>query len=500
VIADSRQPTDESRPPGVPCIICREPATQFPARPLFELERNLLAARGEGLCSRFECFAHFRSVASQGKMETFVSPEEAEATALAIRKEWVPNPTLEEPADRRELWEAHHAQECDDTRNALVEAYLPLVKSAAQKIHATLPAAAGVDVEELVAMGVFALIDSIKRFNLARGVKFEVFALQRVRGAMYDELRAIDPAGRTRQQQLKELEEAEVELSHTLSRSPTGPELAVRLGVAPQEIERRRELQRRLHVERINPPTAESRQPKAESCFNPRIRVEHVASLRRVTRGLEKPQRLIVIGYYYLGRSMRQIGEDLGVSESRISQMHSEIIEQLRASGRFEELIRRPRGERKQCRGEPWGATKETRVVESQNGHADPLGAALSFLAAAGEEELEVITSRIGALEVELAHLRVLRSVIAKNEAPVAPTDRKKRAATRRPAPDVAAIDRKKPGWLLPTMEQVLRERGAMTAEQLAAAAGASTKGVRTILTRKSDRFALRGELVSLAE
>src|SRR5947199_713054 len=138
--------------------------------------------------------------------------------------------------DVQQLWRDYRAEPTVEMRNQLVELYLPLVKYNAERIWARLPE--GVDLDDLISAGVFGLMDAIDAFDLERGVKFETYCVPRIRGAMLDELRTMDWVPRLVRSKASKMEEARKSLEATLGRPPQPDEMADRLGVPVEEVQR----------------------------------------------------------------------------------------------------------------------------------------------------------------------------------------------------------------------------------------------------------------------
>src|SRR5437667_10531971 len=135
--------------------------------------------------------------------------------------------------DVPQLWRDYRAEPTVELRNQLVELYLPLVRYNAERIWSRLPE--GVDLDDLISAGVFGLMDAIDAFDLERGVKFETYCVPRIRGAMLDELRTMDWVPRLVRSKHTKLEEARKSLEAELGRPPRPEEMALRLGISPEE-------------------------------------------------------------------------------------------------------------------------------------------------------------------------------------------------------------------------------------------------------------------------
>src|SRR5213083_1729492 len=135
----------------------------------------------------------------------------------------------------RELWRQHKHENDERARERLVLAYSPLVKFIAGRMAAGLPA--HVDEADLVSYGLFGLIGAIERYELDRDVKFETFAVARIKGAIIDELRSLDWVPRSVRARAREIERANSKLEHTLQRAPTDEEMAQALEMTVEEFQ-----------------------------------------------------------------------------------------------------------------------------------------------------------------------------------------------------------------------------------------------------------------------
>ena len=235
------------------------------------------------------------------------------------------------------LWQEHCKDRSSLTiRNRLIEIYLPLVKYHAQRVWSRLPD--GVELDDLVSAGVFGLMDAIDAFDLGRGVKFETYCVPRIRGAMLDELRSTDWVPRLVRSKANRLNEATKTLEDALGRAPTEQELAERLQLPAKEVEKMMLEANVVNQISLNKKWYETDSYKDVSEIDiiddkkgedPTRRIQKGDLLRLVTKGLNRNERLIIILYYYEELTMKEIGGTLGLSESRVSQMHSSIVARL---------------------------------------------------------------------------------------------------------------------------------------------------------------------------
>jgi RNA polymerase sigma factor for flagellar operon FliA len=242
----------------------------------------------------------------------------------------------------RDLWRRYKAEGDSGARERLVVAYSPLVKFVAGRLGAGLPS--HVDDADLISYGLMGLIGAIERFDPERGIKFETFAMTRIRGAIIDELRSLDWVPRSVRSRAREIEAAQTNLEHELQRAPTEEELAEKLGI---EVE---ELQTSLLeianssvyaldelwtvsdssgdqvslLDTISDPRADDPQESLDSSEVKDRLTEAIASL-------PEREQLVVALYYYENLTLREIGEVLGVTESRVSQVHTKAVMRLKS-------------------------------------------------------------------------------------------------------------------------------------------------------------------------
>ncbi|AMV40327.1 FliA/WhiG family RNA polymerase sigma factor [Planctomyces sp. SH-PL62] len=240
--------------------------------------------------------------------------------------------------DVTELWREFKEQPTTEMRNQLVERYLALVKYNAERIWQRLPE--GVDLDDLISAGVFGLMDAIDAFDLTRGVKFETYCVPRIRGAMLDELRTMDWVPRLVRSKATKMEEARKELEARHGRPPTPAELAERLGLPMEEFEKMASDANAVGLISLNKKWYETDSYKDvreidiledKKGEDPTRRLQRKDLMRMVTKGLNRNERLIIILYYYEELTMKEIGATLDLSESRVSQMHSSIIQRLQS-------------------------------------------------------------------------------------------------------------------------------------------------------------------------
>lgn len=241
------------------------------------------------------------------------------------------------PEDVEQLWIAYKKDPSDqELRNRLVEIYLPLVKYNGERIWSRLPE--GVELDDLISAGVFGLMDAIDAFDLTRGVKFETYCVPRIRGAMLDELRTMDWVPRLVRAKASKLNEATKKLEARLGRQPSETELAEELGITVPELEKMMLEASAVNLISLNKKWYETDSYKDvreidiledKKGEDPTRRIQKTDLMRLITKGLNRNERLIIILYYYEELTMKEIGATLNLSESRVSQMHSSIVQRL---------------------------------------------------------------------------------------------------------------------------------------------------------------------------
>jgi RNA polymerase sigma factor for flagellar operon FliA len=241
------------------------------------------------------------------------------------------------PEDVEQLWiEFKQDLNNQELRNRLVEMYLPLVKYNGERIWARLPE--GVELDDLISAGVFGLMDAIDAFDLSRGVKFETYCVPRIRGAMLDELRTMDWVPRLVRSKASKLNEAMKTLEARLGRQPNENELAQAMEISVPELEKMILDANAVNLISLNKKWYETDSYKDvreidiledKKGEDPTRRIQKNDLMRLVTKGLNRNERLIIILYYYEEFTMKEIGATLNLSESRVSQMHSSIVQRL---------------------------------------------------------------------------------------------------------------------------------------------------------------------------
>jgi RNA polymerase sigma factor for flagellar operon FliA len=217
----------------------------------------------------------------------------------------------------------------------LVRHYMPLVEDLAHRRAARLPKS--VDPGDLIQAGTLGLLDAIDSYDLDRQISFKTFSGRRILGAMVDESRVMDWLPRQVRSRARVLELARTQLLAGLGRAPTEMELRERSGLSPRDFSN---LTRHLRAamtrsigrqERTDSGDEPSCLPADDRIPDPSVAAQRQSLKDVIVQGLSRAERLIVTLYYYENLSMREIGEVLDLSESRVSQLHTSIVSRLKA-------------------------------------------------------------------------------------------------------------------------------------------------------------------------
>ncbi len=245
--------------------------------------------------------------------------------------------TINDKQGIAEVWRRFKRTRDRKLRNRLMESYLPIVKYNAERIGAKLPDE--VEHDDLVSAGIFGLMDAIEAFDLDRGVKFETYCAPRIRGAILDELRSMDWVPRLVRSRSHRLEKIARELDSLLGRSASEAEIAEHLNLPRPEYQkllRDATAVAQVSLSRKYGETDSNKEVCEIDVIEDRRGRDPVSDVQRkdlkdlITRGLTRAERLILILYYYEEMTMKEIGMALDLSESRVSQMHSAILERLK--------------------------------------------------------------------------------------------------------------------------------------------------------------------------
>jgi RNA polymerase sigma factor FliA len=238
-----------------------------------------------------------------------------------------------------ELWKKYHQTKKEELRDELIVHYLFLVKFVVGRMGHTFPSF--VKLDDLYSSGVTGLVRAVERFDSTKNSKFESYAMLLIKGAIIDELRELDWIPRSIHQKANLLSGAQETLQQSLGREPTDQELALYLGLSEEEYG---ELLNRVrpavlislnkensYEEEENTPIAE-RIPdiRAETSFEAADRKEFAALLEGAISDLPTQEKQVLTLYYYEELMLKEIGKIMGISESRVSQIHTKALLKLR--------------------------------------------------------------------------------------------------------------------------------------------------------------------------
>ena len=242
----------------------------------------------------------------------------------------------------KDLWRRCKEDGDERARERLVVAYSPLVKYVAGRMASGLPS--HVEEGDLISYGLIGLIGSIERYDLDREIKFETYAITRIKGAIIDELRSMDWVPRSVRSRAREIERAIVELENKLHRPPADEEIAKALGISEDEFQDNLTAISRSSVAALDELWTISssggdtvslidtlQDPNADDPSLEMTRTEVRESLATAIGKLPERERTVITLYYYEELTLREIGEVLGVTESRVSQLHTKAILRLKA-------------------------------------------------------------------------------------------------------------------------------------------------------------------------
>lgn len=225
-----------------------------------------------------------------------------------------------------ELWTRYRAEPSLELRNRLVLQYSPLVKYVAGRLRTRLPDS--VDYADLVSDGIIGLMEAIDRFDPSRGLTFQTFAVPRIRGAMVDALRALDWVPRSVREKVRQVEEAQRVLEARLGRIPDDPEIAAELGITVPAL---RALYAKVAFTSVGTLEDLELADDLSAAATHEIEDDQAkAALLRVVGELPERDQVLIALYYFEGLTLSEIGRVLGVSESRVSQLHSRATMVLR--------------------------------------------------------------------------------------------------------------------------------------------------------------------------
>jgi RNA polymerase sigma factor FliA len=243
--------------------------------------------------------------------------------------------------DMQRVWMDYRRTGDQKLRDRLILTYAPLVKYVAGRLGSGLPA--HVDDEDLASYGLLGLIGAIERFDPSREVKFETYALGRIKGAIIDELRSLDWVPRSVRSRARQIERTIGELEAKLGRAPNDDEIAGKLGVSQEELNDDLFQISRTSIAALDELWTVSGGGDQVSLIDtiedtagpsPTTALDETElreAMADAIAGLPEREKIVITLYYYEELTLREIGEVLGVTESRVSQLHTKAVLRLKA-------------------------------------------------------------------------------------------------------------------------------------------------------------------------
>ena len=257
---------------------------------------------------------------------------------------------LKQGTPLEELWERFKEDASQAAREQLIVHYAPLVKYVASRVATGLPA--NVEQADLVSYGIFGLIDALEKFDRSREIKFETYAIPRIRGAIIDELRSLDWVPRSVRFKAREVDKAYTELEAKLKHAPSDAEVAKHLGVSLPELH---EIVTQISFVTVTAleEVVSTGADRGESlslldtladmaAIDPSSGIEGDetrAMLSAAINSLSEREKIVITLYYFEGLTLAEIGEVLGVTESRVCQIHTKAVGLLRNNLKEQEGI-----------------------------------------------------------------------------------------------------------------------------------------------------------------
>lgn len=242
----------------------------------------------------------------------------------------------------RELWRRYKEDGDEQARERLVLAYSPLVKYVAGRMASGLPA--HVEEADLISYGLLGLISAIERYEPEREIKFETFAITRIKGSIIDELRSLDWVPRSVRARAREIERVNAKLENELQRPPTDQEMADALGMTVEEFQESLLQISNSSIVALDELWTVSdasgdqvslldtlQDPSAVDPAHEMDTTEMKDRLAEAIARLPEREKLVIALYYYENLTLREIGEVLGVTESRVSQLHTKAVLRLKS-------------------------------------------------------------------------------------------------------------------------------------------------------------------------
>ena len=241
-------------------------------------------------------------------------------------------------AGKKKLWEEYARTKSPEVREKIILEYAPLVKVVAGRLSMYL--GYNVEYEDLVSYGIFGLIDAIDKFDFLKDVKFETYASLRIRGSILDQIRKMDWIPRTIRQKQKKIDAVIREIETRYGRSATDEEISAGLGISGEEYLDWQSQMKITNVVSLNEfleqgseVPNESAQSRSSQFDSPEAVLEREEIKKMLMESLElltEKERKVIVLYYYEDLTLKEISNILGVSESRISQLHTRALQKMR--------------------------------------------------------------------------------------------------------------------------------------------------------------------------
>ena len=243
-----------------------------------------------------------------------------------------------EEAGKKKLWEEYARTKSPEVREKIILEYAPLVKVVAGRLSMYL--GYNVEYEDLVSYGIFGLIDAIDKFDFLKDVKFETYASLRIRGSILDQIRKMDWIPRTIRQKQKKIDAVIRDIETRYGRSATDEEISAGLGITGEEYLDWQSQMKITNVVSLNEfleqgseVPNESAQSKSSQFDSPEEVLEREEIKKMLIESLDlltEKERKVIVFYYYEDLTLKEISNILGVSESRISQLHTRALQKMR--------------------------------------------------------------------------------------------------------------------------------------------------------------------------
>ena len=239
--------------------------------------------------------------------------------------------------DLSEVWQDYRRTHSEELRNMLLTHFLHIVRYSAERLAAKLPDE--VELDDLISAGTFGLLDAIEAFEPERGIKFETYCAPRIRGAILDELRAMDWVPRLVRSRSHKLQSTTQALQAELGHAPDQAEIAQRLGVSMEEFRKIVKDARAISQISFNRKRFDSdgsRQVEELNLLSDPKSTDPVSQAHRrdirslITKGFSRAECLIIVLYYYEDMTMEEIGNRLDLSGARVSEIHASILQRLK--------------------------------------------------------------------------------------------------------------------------------------------------------------------------